>query len=116
MLSVFTDSTPLLVLFLLIVLVALVLLFGGGASQTWTLDLDADGMYPASDCGQNYTLQLKTPHGICNVKKVDAAPVLEEAGRKMQQEHGGEQMSERQFFETLQDYLGATLERIAPAW
>jgi|GEM_PF-5818703 len=126
MLDLFTDSKTVVVLFLLAVLGMLILANPtgkpvpaqiGSASQTWSLDYDGGGMYPAADCGRNYWLQMFLPgQNPCAVRAQKTDPIEDQAIEDMKADNVGPFDDATQAIETMRDYVGAVLERIAPAW
>ncbi len=100
----------------LVMAAAALTLFHGPAQQTWTLDHDAGGRYPSSDCGPGFSLQLDTPFGCAQIKRVDADPVLKQATDQMKRD-GLEQFdSQASALETLEDYIARVLEWIGRTW
>ena len=133
MLDLFTDSKTVVFLFLLAVLGLLILSnptgkpqgaqINGVASQTWSLDYDGGGMYPASDCGRNYWSQLhpgiafpgsaKQP---CVVNVQNADPINQQATQEMKDDGADLFQTDEDLLFTFRDYVGTILERIVPAW
>lgn len=119
MTTTFRNPFALLLLFFLAVGV---LLISGPAQRLWSLDHDGGGMYPASDCGRNYWLNLfYVESGFGKDQCIPlTARRAEEIDRKaidQMKKDGVEPFDDvDEAVAALQDYIGVLLEKIFYAW